>query len=75
VVEGVFPYRDVYLKLFIKNYQRFKSLQGRIDKKCVHILKPVVLVDVKNSLKIDVFPAKNRNRASFSPCNGWIQKN
>jgi hypothetical protein len=39
VVKGTFAYQDAYLKVFSKNYEKFKSLQLRIDKKCEQVLK------------------------------------
>jgi len=39
VVKGTFAYQDAYLKIFTKNYERLKSLQTRIDKKCEQVLK------------------------------------
>lgn len=39
MIEGTFAYQDTYLKPFIRNYKKFKSLQSRIDKKCVQVLK------------------------------------
>lgn len=38
MVKGTFAYRDTYLKVFLKNYDKFKSLQSRIDKKCEQVL-------------------------------------
>ena len=39
MVKGSFPYSDGYSNIFSKNYQKFKSLQSRIDKKCEMVLK------------------------------------
>lgn len=39
MIKGTYAYKDTYLKPFIKNYNKFKSLQSRIDKKCVQVLK------------------------------------
>ena len=39
MIKGTFIYQDSYLKIFIKNYDNFKSLQTRIDKKCEHVLR------------------------------------
>lgn len=39
MVEGTFAYQDSYLKIFLKNYDKFKSLQSRIDKKSEQVLK------------------------------------
>ncbi len=39
MVKGTFAYQDSYLKIFIKNYGKFKNLQSRIDKKCEQVLK------------------------------------
>ena len=39
MIKGIFAYHDAYLKPFIKNYEKFKSLLSRIDKKCVQVLK------------------------------------
>jgi hypothetical protein len=38
VVKGPFAYQEAYLKVFIQNYEKFKSLQPRIDKKCEQVL-------------------------------------
>lgn len=39
MVKGEYAYQDSYLKIFIKNYEKFKNLQARIDKKCAHVLR------------------------------------
>ncbi|MGH7596483.1 MAG: type II toxin-antitoxin system RelE family toxin [bacterium] len=39
MVKGTFAYQDAYLKKFNKNYEKFKSLRSRIDKKCEQVLK------------------------------------
>ncbi len=39
MVKGTFVYQEAYLKVFSKNYEKFKSLQPRIDKKCAQVLK------------------------------------
>jgi len=39
VVKGSFAYSDAYFKIFVKNYEKFGSLQSRIDKKCGKVLK------------------------------------
>ena len=39
MVKGEFAHQDSYLKIFIKNYEKVKSLQVRIDKKCAQVLR------------------------------------
>jgi len=39
VVKGGFAYSDAYFKIFVRNYEKFGSLQSRIDKKCEKMLK------------------------------------
>ena len=39
MVKGEFAYQDSFLTFLIKNYDKFKSLQARIDKKCAQVLR------------------------------------
>ncbi|MDZ7362031.1 MAG: hypothetical protein ONB46_15100 [candidate division KSB1 bacterium] len=56
MVEGTFAYQEAHLKVFIKNYGKFKSLQSRNATLLVQALKRVAWLDILLNGRFDAIP-------------------